>query len=308
MKKIIALLCAVLALSASGVSAAENEAAAQLLTKKYAFSDFRSLSVSNSFEVNLVQDEKWFVEVEYSDYLEDYLAVSVNGETLRLGLKSLPRFVQKLRKNRSAVLKATVHMPRLEKLSMSGATGVTVQGQFSLPGGVFELDMSGASKLENMAMDASKARLSLSGASYCKDLTGSFHELDMKVSGAGKCRIDAAVNEWEVSLSGAADVVLRGPECKKLEIDSSGAAKADVAIPSDILKYEGSGASSLSALDAPTRKAEIELSGGSSCRIAVSESLEAESSGASVCRYKTLNGALQIIKLSTTGGGRVISL
>ena len=308
MKKVIAFLFAVLTFSASGLQATEPEAAVNLLSKKYAFKDFQNLSVSNSFEVTLVQDEKWFVEVEYSDFLQDYLEVSVSSGTLRLGLKNIPRALQLRRKRNERVLKATVHMPRLERLSMSGATKLFLDGHFSLPDGLFQLDMSGASKLENMSVDAQKARLVLSGAATCNSFEGSFSKVTMKTSGASKCRVNAAALDWDLTLSGASDIVLSGPACQTLDVESSGASKAEVSIPSALLEYEGSGSSSLTALDAPTGKAKIEISGASTCRIAVRESLEVEATGASVCRYKAVDGAPLKTQLDCSRGARIISL
>ncbi|MBR5063374.1 MAG: DUF2807 domain-containing protein, partial [Bacteroidales bacterium] len=123
MKKIIALLFAALAFSAVGLHAEEAEEAATVLSKQYSYKDFQALSVGNSFKVTLVQDSKWSVEVEYSDYLEKFLDVDVRAGTLRIALKELPRSVQNSRKYKDGpVLKATVHMPRLTRLSLSGAS------------------------------------------------------------------------------------------------------------------------------------------------------------------------------------------
>ena len=90
MKKIIALLFAALAFSAVGLRAEEAEEAATVLSKQYSYKDFQALSVGNSFKVTLVQDSKWSVEVEYSDFLEQYLDVEVRAGTLRIALRSFP--------------------------------------------------------------------------------------------------------------------------------------------------------------------------------------------------------------------------
>ena len=309
MKKFFAFLFAALALSASGIQATEPSEAVSVLTKKYDFKDFQSLSVSYTFKVDLVQDNDWSVEVEYSDFMEEYLDITAGGGTLHLGVKSIPRSLQNSRKFKDGpVLRATVHMPRLTRLAMSGASKLVQEGRFSLTDEDFRLDLSGASSADNLAVDARKARLVMSGASKLGSLKGSFYQVNMGLSGAARAYCDAAAEDWDITLSGSAHVELNGADCQTLDIESSGASKADVYIPSGSLQYEGTGASNLNALDAPTRKAKIELSGSSSCRVAVKESIEVEASGASTCRYKAVDDAPLRTKFDSSRGSRIVSL
>lgn len=297
-------MCAVLALSLGSALAAES----QTLTKKYGFKDFEALSASGSFQVNLVQDSKWLVEVEYSDFLEEYLDVKVSGDMLHLGLKNLPRSVRESRQYKNGpTLKATVHMPRLNKLSMSGATKLWQQGSFVCKED-FRLDMSGASKAENLSVRAQKARLVLSGSSKNIHMEGSFQQVSLDASGASKCYIKADANQWNVSLSGSAYSQMSGAACQTLTLENSGAAKTDVSIPSETLKYEGTGASSLRAEEAVTSHAVIDLSGASSCRISVKESLEVEATGASECRYKAVGDKPIQTKLNMSRGTKIVSM
>ena len=151
-------------------------------------------------------------------------------------------------------------------------------------------------------------RLGMSGASKCNSFEGSFYQARIDLSGASRGSFDIKAEDWDVVLSGSANVDLRGPSCRTLDIESSGASKADVAVLSDALQYEGSGSSDLHALDAPTRKAKIEISGASSARVAVRESLEVEASGASTCRYKAVDNAALKTKFDVSRGSRVVSL
>lgn len=310
MKKVIALLCAVLAFSAGVLNAEETEATVSVLSKQFNYKDFQNLSASNSFKVNLVQDNQWLVEVEYSDFLEEYLDVTVSGGTLRLGLKPLPRSLQNSRKYKDGpVLKATVHMPKLVKLSLSGASRLWQEGRFTLMGeDEFRMEISGASVAENMYVDARKARLSVSGAAKCYSFEGNFNHLYLNASGAGKSQMKVTAEDWKVVLSGSAHAELRGSECQTMDIESSGASKAELAVPSVMLHYEGSGASDLYAMDAPAINARVDLSGASSCRVAVRESLDVEASGASVCRYKAIGGAPLKTKFDIDRGSKLISM
>lgn len=309
MKRILTLLTVLLSLSASGLKAAEADAPATVLTQKYAFTNFQGLSASHSFQVTLVQDDNWFVEVEYSDFLEPYLDVNVNAGTLRLGIKNLPRSVERSRAYRNGpVLRATVHMPVLTRLSLSGASSYRQEGRFSLPGTDFRMEISGASKVNNLAVSAQKARLIVSGASKCWGVEGKFTQVSLSASGASHCEVEADATDWDIVLSGSAHLNLKGAACQTLDIESSGASKADVAVASRVLQYEGSGASDLYALDGPATKAKVELSGASSCRVAVKEELDAEASGASTCRYKAVGEAPLKTHLNISRGSSIVSL
>ena len=309
MKKLFAIMCAVLAFSASGLKAEEAEASVSILTKQYNYQDFQGLSAGNAFKVSLVQDSKWFVEVEYSDFLEPYLDVSVSAGTLKLDLKDLPSSVRNSRKYKDGpVLNAVVHMPQLTKLNLSGAAKLQQEGRFALADGEFRMDLSGAARVDNVQVDARKGRLAVSGAAKCDSFEGTFYQLKVNLSGAAKGNFNATAEDWDVVVSGSSHVEISGQPCKTLDIESSGASKADVFLPSETLQDEGSGASSLQALDAPTGKAKVELSGSSRCRIAVRESLDVEASGASDCYYKAVDGASLRTRINTSRGSRVKSL
>lgn len=309
MKKVFAVLCALMAFSVMGMKAEEASKEAEVLTKNYDLKDFHGLAAGDSFSVNLVQDSEWHVELEYSDFLEKYIDVKVKDGVLRLYLKDVPASVRDSRKYKEdKVLKATVHMPDLNRLYLSGAAKLWQDGKFSVPDQDFRLELSGASSADNLKVDARTARLAISGASKCKSLQGAYEKVKMEVSGAAKCEINAAATDWDVVVSGSGIVEMGGAECNVIDIETSGAAKAKVYVPSAQLRYEGTGASAMNAIDAPTNAANVEISGASSCRIAVKDSLDVEASGASTCRYKAINGSLLHSKFNISRGSKVSEL
>ncbi len=289
MKKTITLLFALLALAPAGLRAEENPADAKpvILSKSFDFKNFQELAVANVFQVELVQDSRWSVSIEYSDFLEPYLDVALSGSQLKLTLKNVPQSLQRSRKYKeSRVLTAKVHMPRLNKLTVSGAARLDAKGTFAPAGDTFRMDVSGAAVVDGMAVSAPKARLAVSGAAKLPLFTGQIPQVDLRMSGAAKGGFDLQADTWKVVLSGSAKATLRGAECRSVEMECSGSAGASLEVQADKLEYEGSGASSLDAEGAPAREVEIELSGASRCRVAAQESLKVEASGASTCRYK----------------------
>ncbi|MBR1406627.1 MAG: DUF2807 domain-containing protein [Bacteroidales bacterium] len=309
MKRILSILVLSLALAAGSAMTATavspssdsqalspeeaGQQTAKVLTKDFDFKDFHGLAAGSMFQVSLVRDDHYAVTVKYSDYLEKYLKVYVTGDVLHIELENLPASIQRARKyQESGVLRATVHMPDLTSLSLSGAAKLQAEGTFKTGGnGVFRMELSGATAAKGLSVEGRRARLSLSGAAKCNPFTGHFDEADLEVSGAAKAEMEADAAAWNIHLSGAAGLKLKGERCRTLDLEASGAAKTELGISSGRLTYEGSGATVLQALEAPAAKASVELSGTAKCRIAIQESLEVQASGISECSYKAAKDA-----------------
>ena len=304
MKKILSFFLMSLALTAgfglhatdlSGTAVTEPEDAQQsssVLTKEFDFNGFHGLAVGSLYQVELVRDDHYSVTVKYSDYLEKYVKVYVSGNVLHIELDNLPASIQRARRyQESGVLRATVHMPDLATLSLSGAAKVQVEGSFMAPEGVFRMELSGATVVKGLTVEGRRARLSMSGAAKCNDFKGTFSQADLEGSGAVKADMEIDAEEWDIDVSGAAGMKLSGKRCRTMTLAASGAAKTELGISSGRLSYEGSGASVLQALDAPAANATVELSGTAKCRIAIQESLEVEASGISECSYKAAKDA-----------------
>ena len=269
-----------------------EQPSSSVLTKDFDFNGFHGLAIGSLYQVELVRDDHYSVTVKYSDYLEKYIRVYVSGNVLHIELDNLPASIQRARKyQESGVLRATVHMPDLATLSMSGASKVQVEGAFTAPEGVFRMELSGATVAKGLTVEGRRARLSMSGAAKCNDFKGTFSQVDLQGSGAVKADMEIDADEWDIDISGAAGMKLKGKRCRTMTLEASGAAKTELGISSGRLSYEGSGASVLQALDAPAANAAVELSGTAKCRIAVQESLEIEASGISECSYKAAKGA-----------------
>ena len=265
----------------------EQQNTATVLSKDYDFQGFHGLAVGSMFQVDLVQDSRYAVSVKCSDYLEKYLKVYLSGGVLHIELDNLPASIQRARKyQESGVLRATVHMPDLASLTLSGAAKLQAEGQFKAPDGIFRMELSGATAAKDLIIEGRRARMSLSGAAKCSPFTGRFDEVDLEASGAAKGEWDVDAGQWDIDLSGAVGMKLRGQRCRVMNLQASGAVKTELDISSGQLSYEGSGATVLQALEAPAAKAAVELSGTAKCRIAVQESLEVEASGIAECSYK----------------------
>ena len=182
-----------------------------LRTQESDFTDFTRVEVGHAFQVEIVQSDSYSVIITADENLFNYIQVSKEGETLKIGLEQSILF---------GTLKAEITMPDLHELSLSGATRGTIQGFSSSHD--FILDLSGASRL-NGDITAGDAQFTVSGASTVQ-LQGSASDMTIDASGASRVNLDDfPVNNAGVKLSGASSgtVNLGG----RLDADLSGASK-----------------------------------------------------------------------------------
>jgi len=160
--------------------------------------------------------------------------VTKEGDTLKIGLKTIPSLGP-------VTLKATITMPQLLGLDISGATRGTVS-DFSSAEDV-DIKVSGASKVTG-DITAGNAEFDISGASTVQ-LEGSANDMVADVEGASRFNLGGfAVNNANVSLSGASTgtVNLNG----KLDADLSGASKLEYIGEPTMGTINTSGASTIS--------------------------------------------------------------
>jgi hypothetical protein len=175
-----------------------------VITEEKEFADFSRVNVEDTFNVEITQSDLFSVTISADDEFFDYVAVTKEGNTLRIHLN--PRHTFTDFTLRARTLKAEITMPALRGLSLSGASTGTVRG-FKLAAD-FDLDISGASSLDIRDVEVGNAELQISGASK---ITGNIKAEDV---------------EYEVS--GASQVELKG-SAKNIILNASGASKADLA-------------------------------------------------------------------------------
>jgi hypothetical protein len=148
-------------------------------------SGFDRIDARGTWEISLSQGADWDVTLGHSPTSEDRLEVRV--ENGRLILQETGRGWSWFRGfDGHETLKATIAMPALEGIELSGASKVTVSG-FS--GETLEITASGATEIDGR--------------------DGSYRTLQLIVSGAGDVNLgDIVVDDARVVLSGAGDILL----------------------------------------------------------------------------------------------------
>jgi len=164
-----------------------------LETEEYAFANFTRVEISSAFQFEIKQSSSYSIDVTVDDNLIDYVQVSQDGETLKIRLGAAPSF-------RLVTLRASVTMPRLNGLTVSGASRGTVSDFTSTEG--LNITVSGASRVEG-DFTAGDIGFDVSGASTVR-LEGSADDMVAVVSGASTFNLgDFTVNNADVNVSGA---------------------------------------------------------------------------------------------------------
>jgi hypothetical protein len=184
-----------------------------LETEAYAFSDFTEIEIGSAFEFEIQQSSSYNISITADDNVMDYVQVSQVGQTLKIGLGRFGPIGL-------VTLRASVAMPELLDLTVSGASRGTVSG-FSSTEDV-DITVSGASRV-NGDITAGDVEFDISGASTVQ-LDGSANDMVADVSGASRLNLDDfTVNNADVDFSGASSgtINLDG----RLDADLSGASR-----------------------------------------------------------------------------------
>ncbi|MBN2173543.1 MAG: DUF2807 domain-containing protein [Bacteroidales bacterium] len=123
----------------------------------------------------------------------------------------------------------------------------------------------------------------------------------MDISGACKLTGEEKMRfgDLEIECSGASDVELK-MAAGNLDLDFSGASQIELYGSAELINLDLSGASSLDAFELEARKYDADVSGASHAKIAVSDELAADVSGAASIKYK---GDPTITDFDVSGAG-----
>jgi hypothetical protein len=183
------------------------------LTERRAIDEVKEVVVSGSENVRFTRSDVPTVSVTADDNLLPYLQTSVsNGKlTFRTRTGYSVRSV--------TPITYTVALPRLERLSVSGAAKVQAAG---VSGDALTIKLSGAGNITLADLDCKNLSLTLSGAGNAT-LSGKADTIALRLSGAGD--LDAGrlkAEHGEVQISGAGTTTVWATEDLKARISGAG--------------------------------------------------------------------------------------
>lgn len=254
------------------------EDAGNLETRQFDFSGFTGVDISSAFEYEIVWADTYAISITANSDLFKYIKVTQEGNMLKIGSYGFPYWWVW---GRLASLQATIAMPQLTELDISGAADGEVAGFNSVDD--LDIELSGASTLElaNMA-------------------TG---DIDFEISGASEVEGDIkAGGDVTFDMSGASEVDADIEAVGDVELDMSGASRLEMKGSARNLRIEASGASHVDMDNFSVHDASIEFSGASQATIMLDGKLDVSLSGASQLYYV---GEPAIREFDITGGSKL---
>lgn len=218
-----AVLLSVLLLAAAGCDASISftegvDGSGTVETRTYDLDDFDSLDVGDSFDVVITVGDAHRVEIEADDNLFADLEIRVRGDELSIRMEDGVSLD-------SGTLKASIQMPELVALDVSGSSTVDVAG---ISTGDQEYDVSGSSEVW-IDGTADEVTIDLSGSS---DLTmrGTANSVTVDASGSSNVdlRVDG-IDTAEIDLSGASELRLQSAA----SVTGSLSGASDLRVPAD---------------------------------------------------------------------------
>lgn len=272
-------------------------------TKTYDVRNFKELEFSSIFDVTLTRSSNFSLKIKAPEDILDYVEVRVRENTLELNLKDLPRSISKKYNSSNYELKADISMPELYGLEMSGASKFTTSDTFDIGSREFDMDVSGASKVDGLSIKAGSIECEVSGASSI-EMSGQCDRAELDISGAPKVNIKLDADDLGMEVSGASNFDLDGT-IGSLRADVSGAANASISGTANTLKADVSGAAKLKASSLAAQRAEVSTSGTAYCNVNVIRQATFSSTGVSSIRYEDNSGLdVEIEELSKTSSIR----
>lgn len=235
-------------------------------------SGFSEIEVAGILTVHLVQSDRYSVEIAY-----EKCEVDARVEGKRLIVKTVSK-----EKKPNPICTATVCMPRLRWLEMSGACSLVAEGRFECES--FGLRTSGACSVTGLYMTAGNADLTMSGACSLVGFEGAVATARCNFSGASNIGMRLESDDVFIGISGAGNVHA-ALSCIAAETKVSGAAHVDLSGRTDRLTVENSGASKVSTGKLQAKNVSVATSGASSAHVWAGESLDVEVSGVSHVSY-----------------------
>ena len=239
MKKLFLLLLMICAMTFAGCR--EKELDMTLIQKTvYEDATITAITVKDAWNVTVVQDERTYVELEYSAFLEEYLKIKLEAQELNIG------FYRYLYLPANTVMNATVHTPSVEQLQFSDATRAVLEGVFpetnltielsdaaTCKGGRFtgkaDLDLSDAAKMVDFDFEGETCSVKVSDASTFKGTLSVTEQMDIVVEDASHLTTYGGhAPQAEVEVSDASSLNMLETEVGVMHITVKDASEASV--------------------------------------------------------------------------------
>ena len=242
MKKIILILAAAFSLAFTGCNLNAIAQTGKRVMRTCDVRGFNSVEVSGDFIVEVSQGA-YSVSLDIPEELEPYLKVVVKDGELGIRYQNIPVKLSRLFNRSDYRSVASISLPELEELDISGACALTAS---DLKCSNLSVSLSGACKAE-LSGKFGQLAMDCSGASECS-LSGTAKLFRLECTGASKTLAeDLVCRKAEAKLTGASTTIVCAT--KELDINCTGAGKVQYRVEDDtIVRVESSGASKITRI------------------------------------------------------------
>lgn len=167
--------------------------------KTFEVEDFSRIKLSIPADVTYSVADTPSMVVKVDENLMEYVTVSVENGTLKVGSKnsSFRNFKK---------LAVTLSSTALERLDCDGAVDFTSTGVIC--GETFKMQVNGAADVEIPSLDVKRAAFEINGAGDLDVNLVDADEVTLQISGAGDADLSGAAREVKVTVNGTGDVDL----------------------------------------------------------------------------------------------------
>lgn len=212
-------------------------------SQPFDYADFNRVEISNVITADISRADSFEVSVSTNENIFEYLELEKSGQTLKIGLKDNYSFT-------NVKIEASIRLPELVGLDISGASKATVSGFNSVND--FTALVSGASRITLFNMRVGQTRLYISGASFASgDLICG--NASLEVSGASRLELSGQGVDIDVLTEGASTVNLEKFLAASAEVTATGVSNIRVYTNGD-LYITASGVSSVKYFGNPIIK------------------------------------------------------
>ena len=224
--------------------------------------DIRQIKAYDAWEVTVVADSNTYVELEYSEYLENKVNVKMDGTKLELGFTGSTYPVI------NSVYRAVVHTNTIESIEAEDAAEMNFVGHFSATSDTLYVELEDASVCSGLDYSGHLIFISIEDASDFLNFQLSGFNCEVKASDASTCKGVFDMSFYLVaSLSDASQLITFGGSA-----------------PFSMVKLQD--ASTLNVVQTEIREMHADLSGASEATVNVSERIEGSVKDASTLYYK----------------------
>lgn len=184
-----------------------------VVTETRDLTGFKAIDVSGVFNVEIVAQKEFSVQIEADDNLLPLITTEVNDGVLEISTEK--------RIKSSSKMTIRISAPDIEKIQSSGVSKVSLT---ELKNAALKIDTSGASKV-TVAGETKDLNVEVSGASKVEAENLSSVNADIEASGASKVSVNVT-GDLKADCSGASKVTYSGTPTN-IEKRSSGASKIE---------------------------------------------------------------------------------